>query len=89
MDFMDERSAALVPARLVPPDDPSGEFNLPGAVWADPDLDIAAGHLRRLADDPVARRDLGLAGQQMARTRLAGDSLRQAALDLGLTVGAG
>jgi glycosyltransferase involved in cell wall biosynthesis len=87
MDFMDEQSAALVPAALVPPEDPTGTFNLPDAVWADPDLDVAAAHLRRLADDPDARTALGLAGQQMVRQRLNGDSLRQATRDLGLPVG--
>jgi glycosyltransferase involved in cell wall biosynthesis len=88
MDFMDEHSAALVPASLVPPDDPSGEFDVPGALWADPDLEIAAAQLRRLADDPAARIELGLAGQSMVRARLTAEPLRQAALDLGLPVGA-
>ncbi len=84
MDFMDEYTAALVPATLIPPEDPSGEFTLPGALWADPNLDVAAAHLRRLADDPAARTALGLAGQAMIRQRLTADSLLQAARDLGL-----
>ena len=87
MDFMDDQSAALVPATLVPPDDPSGEFAVPGALWADPDLDVAAAQLRRLADDPAARAELGLAGQKMVRARLTAEPLRQAMLDLGLPVG--
>jgi glycosyltransferase involved in cell wall biosynthesis len=86
MDFMDEHSAALVPAKLIPPQDTTGEFSLPGALWADPDLDVAAAHLRRLADDPAARTALGLAGQAMVRRRLTADSLLHAARDLGLPV---
>jgi glycosyltransferase involved in cell wall biosynthesis len=88
MEFMDEQSAALVPASLVPPNDPSGEFDVPEALWADPDLDVAAAQLRRLADDPMARTELGLAGQKMVRARLTAEPLRQAVLDLGLQVGA-
>ena len=86
MDFMDEQSAALVPVRLIPPDDPTGEFNLPGAVWADPDLDVAAAHLRRLANDKAVREALGRAGQAMIRERLTSESLRRAALELGIPV---
>jgi glycosyltransferase involved in cell wall biosynthesis len=84
MDFMDQHSAALVPATLVPPRDPSGAFNLPGALWAEPDLDAAAAHLRRLADDPAARAALGEAGRRMAARRLTAEPLRQAVQALGL-----
>jgi glycosyltransferase involved in cell wall biosynthesis len=86
MDFMDDRSAALVTAKLVAPDDPTGVFALPGAVWADPDLDEAAMHLRRLADDPAARMALGAAGFDMVSRKLTGSSLVQAVRDLGLPV---
>jgi glycosyltransferase involved in cell wall biosynthesis len=89
MDFMDDRSAALVTAKLVTPDDPTGVFALPGAVWADPDLDEAAMHLRRLADDPAARSALGAAGRDMVRQRLTGSSLIQAVRDLGLPIAPG
>jgi glycosyltransferase involved in cell wall biosynthesis len=84
MEFMDKQSAALVPATLVTPDDPTGEFTLSGAKWADPDLDVAAAHLRQLADDPAARAALGEAGRRMVRSRLTADGLRDAALALGL-----
>jgi len=84
MDFMDEDSAALVPAKLVPARDPRGVFEAPGAVWAEPDEAVAVAHLRRLADDPAARADLGARGRAMAEARLGLDSLREAVESLGL-----
>ena len=69
-DFLDADCAALVPARLIPAQDPRGVFEAPGARWAEPDVAAAARHLVRLADDPAARRVLGAAGRAAARTRL-------------------
>ncbi len=69
-DFLLPGAAALVPARLVPAHDPRGVYDVPGAVWAEPDIAAAAAHLRRLADDPAARRALGEAGRRVAQTRL-------------------
>ncbi len=89
MDFMDEQSAALVTAKMVVPDDSAGVFALPGAVWADPDLDQAAAHLRRLAEDPAARAALGEAGRRMVRRCLTGASLIEAVHDLGLPAASG
>ena len=63
LDFMDDASAALVPVRLVPPQDPRGVLQVAGTVWADPDLAVAAAHLRRLADDQAARVALGARGR--------------------------
>ena len=54
-DFMDASCAAMVPARLIPARDPRGVFEAPGAVWADPDIAVAADWLARLADDPAER----------------------------------
>ena len=61
MAFMDERSAALVGYRLVPAEDPRHVYEGArwGAVWAEPDQLDAVAHLRRLADDAVARAALG------------------------------
>ncbi|MBN8907030.1 MAG: glycosyltransferase family 4 protein, partial [Rhodospirillales bacterium] len=83
LDFMDAASAALVPVRLVTPDDPRGVLVAEGAVWADPDLAVAAAHLRRLADDPIARADLAAAGQRLARERLGADTLIAALRGIG------
>ena len=74
-DFLTPESAALVPARLVPVHDPRGVYDLPGAVWAEPDVSVAANHLRRLADDPAARLALGQAGRAAAQRRLGTDGL--------------
>ena len=86
MDYMDAECAALVPFALVPARDPRGVFEAPGAVWAEPDLAAAAAHLVRLADDPAARRALGLAGQRAARLRLGTEPLADAVRSLGLPV---
>jgi len=84
VDFMDAGCAAMVPARLIPAIDPRGVFMAPGAVWAEPDVAVAAAHLVRLADDPVARRALGQAGQAAARARLGPQPLAAAVRGLGL-----
>lgn len=53
LDFMDDSCALLVPAREVL----IGEGSLYPADghWAEPDLDVAAAHLRRLFEDPDLR----------------------------------
>lgn len=86
LDFMDARCAAMVPARLIPARDPRGVFEAPGAVWADPDVAVAAAHLRRLADDPVLRQDLGQVAQLAAQSRLGLAPLAAAVRALGLPV---
>ncbi len=86
VDFMDARCAAMVPARLIAARDPRGVFMAPGAVWAEPDLGVAAAHLARLADDPPARQALGRAGQAAAQMRLGPGPLAAAVRGLGLPV---
>jgi glycosyltransferase involved in cell wall biosynthesis len=86
MEFMDESCAALVAPRLVPARDPRGVYQAPGAVWADPDPEEAAAHLRRLADDPEARAALGARGREAARSRLGAEALGEAVRGLGLRV---
>ena len=85
-DFMDAGCAAMVPARLIPANDPRGVFMAPSAEWAEPDLGVAAAHLVRLADDAGARRALGRAGQAAARARLGPGPLGAAVRRLGLPV---
>ena len=84
LDFMDDLSAALVPYRLVPAEDPRSVYH--GADWAEPDVAHAAEWLRCLADDPVLRSALGSRGQRAARLRLDGHELRAAIRALGLPV---
>lgn len=50
--FMDDTVSLLVDARLVPVERAEGYYP-DEASWADPDLDQAAGHLRRLLGDPA------------------------------------
>lgn len=49
LDFMDEETACLVPAKLRPVDDQQGIYR--GQVWAEPDEYVAADGLRRLRAD--------------------------------------
>jgi len=58
MEFMDASNSCLVGYRLV--DVQTGEYPYPaGQVWADPDLDQAAYHMRRLVEDPGYAAELG------------------------------
>jgi glycosyltransferase involved in cell wall biosynthesis len=66
-DFLTPDSFAAVPARLIPVADPQGIYPSEGR-WADPDIAVAAVHLRRLAHDAQARRDLSDAARS-ASTR--------------------
>lgn len=68
-DFTDSNSAALVEARLVPVADPQNIYRASGAHWADPNLDVAADWMRRLAQDRVLRQTLGDRAAQIATQR--------------------
>ncbi len=62
MDFLTADNACLVDYRLVPVGPgqyPHGE----GQFWAEPDIDQAAHHLRRLVADPGFAQQLGARGQ--------------------------
>ena len=87
MDFMDETSAALVGYRLVPVRDPRRVYDVPGAVWADPDARDAVAQLLRLADDSAERAALGARGRMAAMARLGAEKLAEAARGIGLAVG--
>jgi glycosyltransferase involved in cell wall biosynthesis len=82
MTFMDSDCAALVGYRLVPAADPRRVYT--GGSWAEPDQADAVAHLRRLADDPGARADLGARGRQAAQSRLSVAPLQAALRALGL-----
>lgn len=91
LDFMDESTAMLVPAtevRIGP-----GHYYPADGHWADPDLDVAAAHLRALRDDPgsgaamAARAKESLARFDLASTgRVASERLRAIAADAGVAV---
>jgi glycosyltransferase involved in cell wall biosynthesis len=62
LSFMDDSNSLLVDARMIPVERGEGFFP-PEAAWADPDLDQAAAHLRRLLADADLRRRLAEAGR--------------------------
>lgn len=78
LDFMDKGTAALVRYALVPAKDERGVYDIPGAVWAEPEIAHAVDWLRRLADDAEARQALGAQGQALARARLGAEPLAAA-----------
>lgn len=65
-EFMTPDTACMVDAKLIPVGD-AYQFGDGVQRWADPDLDQAAGYLRRLRDDPAWRSDLGRRGQAFIR----------------------
>jgi glycosyltransferase involved in cell wall biosynthesis len=86
LQFMDADSAALADSRLVAMRDPTGVYgNIPGAVWAEPDVAHAAALLRQLAEDPAARLALGARGRAKARAALGGAEMRAALAANGIT----
>jgi SAM-dependent methyltransferase len=58
LDFMDDTNSLLVPHRLVPVAPGSGPYPS-STVWAEPDLDAAAAHLRWVCDSPEEAAALG------------------------------
>jgi glycosyltransferase involved in cell wall biosynthesis len=68
MDFMDAQSAMLVGFRLIPAQDLRGTYSVPGAVWAEPDVEEGADCLAALAADPARRQALAEAGRQRVAT---------------------
>ncbi|MBU6408497.1 MAG: glycosyltransferase [Alphaproteobacteria bacterium] len=78
LDFMDRESAALVDYTLIPVRDPQGIYRMQGARWAEPSIDHAVTHLRRLADNPDERQRVAAAGAAMARERLKGGAAAEA-----------
>jgi glycosyltransferase involved in cell wall biosynthesis len=70
LTFMTPETSALVGYKLIPVVDPRGTYEMPGAVWAEPDLADTVDWLRRLADDAGLRRRMGEAGRLHARQTL-------------------
>lgn len=59
LDFMNESNSALLPYRMIDVDDPDNAFDSFTQQWADPDVDAATEWLKRLADDPQLRQQMG------------------------------
>jgi glycosyltransferase involved in cell wall biosynthesis len=58
LEYMTPDNGVLIDAPLVPIGEHGGPYP-PEARWADPDLDQAAAAMRRLAEDPALRAELG------------------------------
>jgi glycosyltransferase involved in cell wall biosynthesis len=68
LEFMDETTSLLVGHGLVPVG--PREYPFPdGQVWAEPDVEEAARHLRRLVDDRAFARALGERARERMQTR--------------------
>jgi glycosyltransferase involved in cell wall biosynthesis len=59
VDFLTPENSLPVPYELVTIDDPGMDFYLPGLEWAEPDLSVAASHMRLVVDDPALGEALG------------------------------
>ena len=68
LEFMREGNSALVDYRTVPVMPGEYLYDDPRFIWAEVDIDDAARHLRRLADDPEWRTRLAAAGQRDIRS---------------------
>ena len=66
-DFATPETACTVKARLIPVGGDEYPFAA-GQVWADPDVDMAAGHMERLVEDESLRRSLARRGQRLIRS---------------------
>lgn len=51
LTFCDAKSTSLIEYNLIPVSDAAGPYSIPGALWADPNLKVAADALTRLRDD--------------------------------------
>jgi len=75
LDFMAPESSALVRYQLVPALDERGVYAIPGAQWAEPDVEDAAAWLKRLFEDSALRARMGEAGQLYAMRALGREKL--------------
>ena len=68
IDFMTTENSYLIPAAMIRIDDREGPYtgleNDPDQVWADPDLDAAAGAIRKLVGTSSDRRHMRENGRQ-------------------------
>ena len=68
-DFMDFDNSCPVSYCLVPARDPQGSYDHADQLWAEPSAQNAAGHLRRLRDNPALGAELGRAASLTIRER--------------------
>jgi glycosyltransferase involved in cell wall biosynthesis len=68
LQFMDDDTACLVPAALIPVEDPQDVYR--GQIWAAPDEVVASHHLRRLRSDAAFAFALGERAKLAVRDKL-------------------
>jgi glycosyltransferase involved in cell wall biosynthesis len=68
MDFMDGTNSFLVGYTLTSAKDEKGIYSVPGAMWAEPDVNDAATALRLVAEHPDRAREVARLGQARAAT---------------------
>lgn len=76
LEFLDADCAVLIGARAVPAVDRFGPYTVPGATWAEPDIDQAIAALRRLKGDRTLRADLAERARRRALTMKGGAAVR-------------
>ena len=69
LEFMSESNSCLVDFELVPVGEGEYLYADAGRRWAEPDVEHAASHMRRLVDDPAFRARIASAGQRDMRSR--------------------
>lgn len=78
LDFMTPDDSGLVGYRLVPVHDPQGTYTVPGAEWAEADIDEAAAWLKRLQADLPFRKNLGERARESVSEKLSLAAYRRA-----------
>jgi glycosyltransferase involved in cell wall biosynthesis len=63
LDFMNEENSLLVDYELIPVNDPTGTYTV-DSKWADPKIDSAAKHMKRIHNDKPFAKRIGLEGME-------------------------
>jgi glycosyltransferase involved in cell wall biosynthesis len=66
-DFLTCETGVPIAYRLIPIDDPQGQYPAEAGCWADPDIEAASRALQRLRDDPDWRHALAEEGCARAK----------------------
>ena len=78
VDFMDETNACLVPYRMIRLESAQGPYP-EGTLWAEPDVDAAAGAMRRVFTDPGFAATIGENGKARISASLSPAAVADAA----------
>lgn len=83
-EFLDDQCGMPIHYRLIPVKDPRMVYQIPNALWADPDIDHAAQALIRLADNPEYRLHLGQKARKHIMNKLGTKPLKDALIANGV-----